>query len=85
MQVAEQAIRFAYAAGEDVVVRLAGVEVLDVEAGRRVPSACVPSWTIATVAERFVAQGEPRYALRFEHHGAPCVAVADESAIEGVA
>ncbi len=85
MQAAGRAVVFAYATGEEVVVRLTGVEVLDIDLGRRVPAACVPSWTIATVAGLSEAAGEARYALRFEHHGAICVCVTDEGAIDGVA
>lgn len=85
MQAAGQAVDFAYATGEEVVVRLTGVEVFNVDEGRRVPAACVPAWTIATVAGRSEAGGEARYALRFPHHDATCVCVTDESAIDGVA
>lgn len=85
MNVTEEQTAFAYGVGEDVVVRLGGVEVFDVDGGGRVHSACVPPWTIASIAGRVLRRGIPHYALRFTHHGAACLCVADERAIEGVA
>lgn len=79
------AVAFAYAAGEEVVVRLAGIAVHGIEAGRALPGACVPDWTIAEVADRFDRDGSAQYVLRFSLSDAPCLAIADESAIEGVA
>ena len=79
------AVAFAYATGEEVVVRLAGVAVHGIEAGRPLAAACVPAWAIAEIADAFTRDGAPHYALRFAIYDAPCLAIADESAIEGVA
>jgi hypothetical protein len=85
MNVTQEETQFAYRVGEDVVVRLSGVEVFDVDSGGKVHDACVPPWTIASVAGRVVRRGIPHYALRFSHHGTACLCVADERAIEGIA
>ena len=87
MTATKESVEFAYAAGEEVVVSLGGVPVHDIEAGRGVPAMCVPSWVVALVAGRTVAEdgAAPLYALRFSLHDSPCVAVVDETAIEGVA
>ena len=84
-QLTSPAVTFAYAAGEEVVVRLAGVAVHGVEAGRPLAAALVPAWCIAEVAEAFARDDAPHYVLRFAIHGEPCLAITDESAIEGVA
>lgn len=83
--VTETVVAFAYATGEEVVLRLTGVAVHGIEAGRRVPAALVPAWAIAEITDAFVRDGQPQYALRFAIHDAPCLAIADESAIEGTA
>jgi len=76
---------FAYEAGEEVVLRLAGADAFDVGRGTPVPPACLAAWTIGTVVTPMRRDGAPAYAVRFRHHGAPCVCVADERAIEGIA
>lgn len=76
---------FAYQAGEEVVVRLAGVDAFDVSRGLPVPRACLAAWTIGEIVSRMRRGDGPAYAVRFRHHGAPCVCVADERAIEGIA
>lgn len=87
MAATTESVEFAYAVGEEVVVRLAHVSVHDIEAGRAVPTMCVPSWVVALVAGRAIAEdgAVPRYALRLTLHDSPCVAVVEETAIEGVA
>ncbi len=85
MNVTEDQTQFAYGVGEDVVVRLSGVEVFDVSGGGPLRNAHAPPWTIASVAGRVLRRGIPHYALRFTHNGAACLCVADERAIEGVA
>jgi hypothetical protein len=78
-------IRFLYTTGEDVVVRLNGVDVFNIERGVRVSGALLQLWTIGTVADRVEIDGEPSYLLRFEHNEEPCVCLAPESCIEGAA
>lgn len=84
-EVSAASIAFAYAAGEEVVVRLAGVAVHGVREGRPLQAAFVPPWVIADVADAFARDGMAYYVLRFAIGGAPCLAIADESAIEGTA
>ena len=84
-EVAGTTSAFAYGIGEDVVVRMAGVQAFDIERGRPVAAACVPEWTIGAVLGRSTRDGVPTYAVRFDVHDAPCICLADESAIEGVA
>jgi hypothetical protein len=76
---------FAYEAGEEVVLRLAGAEAFDVARGSAVPDGCLAMWTIGTILARMRRDGTPAYAVQFRHHGAPCVCVADQCAIEGTA
>lgn len=85
MTTADVATEFVYRIGEEVVVRLAGVEAFDVAAGDRVDAALLPSWTIAAVTARTSFEGLPHYAVRFRHVDARCVAVVPEDAIDGVA
>lgn len=85
MNLTEEQTEFAYGIGEDVVVRLAGIDVFDVDGGGRLHSACVPAWTLAFVAGRVVRRGIPHYALRFKHNEGSYLCVADERAIEGIA
>jgi hypothetical protein len=76
---------FAYEAGEEVVLQLAGADAFDVGRGLPVPDVCLAAWTIGTIVTPMRRGGAPAYAVRFLHHGAPCVCVADERAIEGTA
>ena len=76
--------RFAYEAGEEVVVRLSGVVCHDIRRMSR-PSAEMPPWTIGTVMGVLRCGGSPAYALRFRERGRWWVCVADEAAIEGTA
>ena len=75
----------AYAAGEEVVVRLEGVAAHNVERGAAVDAACLPEWTIGIVLGCTTADGSPAYVLRIEHDGCACVCTAPEAAIEGTA
>ena len=85
MQVTHEVEVFAYEAGEEVVAGLSGVEALDVERCAPVPAACMPPWTIGRVVAWVRRAGRPAYVLRFRRHGAVCLCVVDEDAIEGVA
>ena len=78
-------VRYAYAAGEEVIVRLDGVAAHNVERGAAVDAACLPEWTIGIVLGCTTADGLPAYVLRIEHDGCACVCTAPEAAIEGVA
>lgn len=84
-QATDSTVTFAFAPGEEVIVRLAGVAVHGIAAGRPLAAALVPAWAIADVAEAFERNGTPHYVLRFTLHGEPCLALADESAVEGTA
>lgn len=78
--------RFSYGLSDEVVLRLRQeVPVLDVARAAPVPPAWLPSWTIGVVIGRVLRAGAHAYAVRFQHHDAPCVAVVDERDIEGLA
>jgi hypothetical protein len=85
MQVQERAAEFAYEIGEEVVARLGGARVLDVERGVELPDGCAPDWTICAVIGRVERRGRRGYVLRFRRHGDACVSVVPEAVIEGVA
>jgi hypothetical protein len=74
-----------YAPGEEVVVKLDGVEAYNVERGGAVTAACLPSWTIGLVLERRTVDGGAAYAVRIAHDECACVCVVGEGAIEGTA
>jgi len=75
----------AYAPGEEVVVRLRGVEAHNIERGAEVAAACLPDWTIGVILGCTVIDATPAYVLRIEHDGCACVCTVPETAIEGVA
>jgi hypothetical protein len=85
MQTQDQTVEFAYEIGEEVVARLGGAQILDVERGIELPRGCAPDWTICAVIGRVERRGRHGYVLRFRRHGDACVSVVPESAIEGVA
>jgi hypothetical protein len=85
MQTQEQAVEFAYEIGEEVVARLVGAQILDVERGVELPQGGAPDWTICAVIGRVERRGRHGYVLRFRRHGDACVSVVPESAIEGMA
>lgn len=74
-----------YTAGEEVVVRLAGLDAYNVDRGAAVEAACLPSWTIGIVMSRCLVDGDAAYVLRIVHDGCACLCVAPIEAIEGVA
>ena len=78
-------IGHAYAAGEEVVVRLAGVEAHNMERGAAIAGDCLPDWTVGIVLGCTALDGVPAYVLRIEHDGCACVCTVEELAIEGVA
>ena len=76
---------FKYGVREEVVVDLAGVRALDLERQLDVPATCLPPWTIATVTTQFHLDRDAAYLVEFRRHGAQCIAVVNERAIQGVA
>jgi len=74
---------YTYDVGEDVVVRLEGIDVYDLERMAPVPRSCLPAWTIARVSRLLEELPRPAYLIqgRVWHHR--CIWVADESAIDG--
>jgi hypothetical protein len=77
--------RGAFEAGEEVVFRIDGAEVFDVETGQMIPPSVVPTWTIGVIME-VTSDGSGRaYALSFLYCGDHCLCTVDESAIEGTA
>jgi hypothetical protein len=78
-------IRHTYRPGEEVVLRLAGVDVHNIERGTRVDGACLPAWTIGVVIACAVLEGEAAYVMRVDHDGCTCVCLALQASIEGVA
>jgi hypothetical protein len=83
--VTEVEAAFAYARGEEVVVRLRRARVFHLEGGGGLSAACVPSWTIGYVmATRRDGRGRASYLVRFSHDGSDCVCWVRERAIEGV-
>lgn len=76
---------FGYRPGEEVVANIDGVEVFAVDYGTALASPFVPSWTIGRIVSCVRREQRAAYVLAFEHEGARCVCVADESSIAGVA
>ncbi len=74
-----------YRVGEDVVVRLKGIEVHDVERGGLVPVAFLPPWTIAAISGIVQSGSYQAYVLQLQICHDPCVCTAGEDAIEGTA
>lgn len=76
---------FMYDIADEVVVRLDGVDAFDLTAGRAVERARLPAWTIAAVTARAEQHARAVYAIRFRDGEATCIAVIDESSIDGLA
>lgn len=76
---------FEYAIGDEVVVRLDGVAAFHLAAGETVAADRLPAWTIGDVVARVERVGHHLYATRFLLDDVVCVALLDESAIEGTA
>lgn len=85
MQTVVEAERTAYAVGEEVVVKLDGIEVCDSDDGAVVAAAALPPWTIGEVGAAMREGGRERYAVFFLHEEALCVCVVAPDAIEGTA
>jgi hypothetical protein len=79
------ATAYRFAVGEEVVVRLRGVEVFDLDMARVFHDGVLPHWTIAEIVERTSSDGTPCYTLRFVYRGAGCLCVVPEAAIDGTA
>ena len=76
---------FGFRPGEEVVADIAGAEVFALDYGAALASPFVPSWTIGRIVSCVRREQRPAYVLAFEHEGAHCVCIADESAIAGLA
>jgi hypothetical protein len=74
-----------YALGEDVIVRLDGVDVLDTDHMAVLPRPFVPEWTIARIVSFVLRDGCFGYLVRAEVCDHPCLCVVDDAAIDGVA
>lgn len=85
MSTAVDGLRYAYDIGEDVVVRLDGIELYDVDAGKLRCRCARAAWTLAVVSGRTELAGAPAYVLNAGCRGARVICVAPESAIDGVA
>ena len=77
--------RGVFTRGEEVVVLLDGVEVLDFGRAEMVQAASLPSWSIGTIAAVVREEGERRYAVFFRHGRRDCVCIVGDAAIEGTA
>jgi hypothetical protein len=76
---------FTYAVGEEVVVRLADVEVLDLDAMVVIPPLFLPDWTIGRIAGYVGGGGSPAYLLRTRVRCTSCICIVPDPAIEGLA
>jgi hypothetical protein len=71
--------------GEEIVLRLEGIEVLDFARAEMVSAAALPAWSIGVIAAVVREEGERRYAVFFRHGRRECVCIVTDSAIEGTA
>jgi hypothetical protein len=75
----------AYEIGEEVVVRLAGIEAWALDAGAAVAPERLPPWTIGEVCGRVRRDRRTMYAVRFRRGHSTCICAVDAGAIEGTA
>lgn len=85
METAVEQETCAYAAGEEVVLRLVGVEVLDTHDGATIREMDLPSWTIGEIGVVTREAAGLRYAVFFRRGDALCVCVVGAEVIEGTA
>lgn len=76
---------FGYRPGEEVVADILGVEVFAIDYGAALAATFTPAWTIGRIMSCVRRAKRPAYVLAFEHEGARCICIADESSIAGVA
>lgn len=76
---------FAYQIADEVVVRLDGVDAFNLVSDAAFERSRLPRWTIADVTARAERHGRLVYAIRFSHEEALCIALVDESSIDGIA
>jgi hypothetical protein len=74
-----------YTRGEEVVLRLDGVDALDFARAEMVPASALPEWSIGVIAAVVRRDGARRYAVFFQHGCHECVCIVGEGAIEGTA
>jgi hypothetical protein len=79
------ATAFLFEVGEDVVVRLRGVEVVELDTARILHIGLLRRWTIGEIVETTSSDGALCYAIRFAYRGSACVCVVAEAAIDGTA
>jgi hypothetical protein len=84
MTMAAQVPGYAFARGEEVVVRLRGAAPYHVRGGGPLSSACTPSWTIGRILAARRRRHRPAYLLQVRHDDSDCVCWIDESAIDGI-
>ena len=77
--------RGVYTRGEEVILRLDGVDVLDFARAEMVPAAALPAWSIGSIAAVVRDDGERRYAVFFRHGRRECVCIVSDAVIEGTA
>jgi hypothetical protein len=77
--------RGVFTRGEEIVLRLDGVEVLDFGRAEMMPAAALPEWSIGVIAAVVRKEGERRYAVFFRHGRRECVCIAGDAQIEGTA
>jgi hypothetical protein len=77
--------RGVFTRGEEVVVLLEGVDVLDFGRAQMVHAGALPAWSIGTIGAVVREAGERRYAVFFRHGHRECVCIVGDAAIEGTA
>lgn len=75
---------FKYEVGEEVVVRLESVKLIEV-AGIDLAAAALPSWTIAEITGRELRNGQAQYAISFVLADDRYGCIVPENAIDGTA
>lgn len=75
---------YAYAIGEEAVVRLDNVRTFEIQ-DSIIPVGSLPSWTIAEITARHQRDGADRYTITFRHDGREWICTVPSTAIEGTA
>ncbi len=84
MAVSEHTQTFKYEVGEEVVARLDGVKIVEMD-GPALAAAALPAWTIGEITSRQPTASSLHYTIRFQLGDDRCLCVVSESAIEGTA
>ena len=75
--------RGVFTRGEEIVVLLDGVEVLDSGGRRWCRRTALPAWSIGTIAAVVREEGERRYAVFFRHGRRDCVCIVGDARSRG--